>query len=74
MTWAVHLVAVWGNSIMRASTRCGSGGRALMTSIASDNVAKRLVGWIANGWPRCEKADEYFEAIANCRRAREVSR
>ena len=28
--------------------------------------------WLARGWLRGEKADEYFDSVAKCRRAREV--
>lgn len=63
----------WKSKVSRSSGRCSSGGRAWRTSIGGVSRVRDALGkWLAMGWLNGEKADEYFAALAKCRRAREV--
>jgi len=50
-----------------------NGEETWRTSIGRISRVRNALGkWLANGWLTGEKADEYFAALAKCRRAREV--
>ncbi len=71
---SVEIVAKgWGSNVSSGSSRCSCGGRTWRTSIGGiDRVRDALGRWLARGWLTGEKADQYFAAVAKCRRAREV--
>ncbi len=72
---SVGIVArVFGTSVYKANTGTCSGGQdAWQTRIYGvSRVREMMVGWIARGLLRGEKADQYFEAEAKCRRATRV--
>jgi len=63
----------WGSSGSRSSGKCLVGRRAWRTSIGGISRVRNALGmWLAKGWLNDEKADQYFAAVAKCRRAREV--
>lgn len=69
---SVQIVAsAWKTSMKPApSVRCGSGLKGWRTMLSGDRrVRETIGGWIAEGWLRGEKAEQYFEAVAKCRRA-----
>lgn len=72
---SVELVArAWGSRVypIRGRGRCQEDRQAWITSIGGIKVVEKVGGWIARGWVRGEKADEYFGARAKFRRARRV--
>lgn len=63
----------WRSRVTGSSGRCACGARAWRTSVGGISRVRDALGeWLARGWLTGEKADEYFAAIAKCRRAREV--
>ncbi|HVC26771.1 MAG TPA: hypothetical protein VND40_01280 [Nitrososphaerales archaeon] len=63
----------WGSTVSRSSGRCSGGDRAWRTSIGGISRVRNAMGkWLAKGWLTGEKADQYFAALAKCRRARNV--
>jgi len=63
----------WGSTVTKSGGRCLSGEGTWRTSIGGVSRVRNVLGkWLANGWLTGEKADEYFAALAKCRRAREV--
>jgi hypothetical protein len=63
----------WQSRVLKSSGRCSSGEKAWRTSIGGISRVRNALGdWLARGWLTGEKADEYFAAVAKCRRAREV--
>lgn len=53
--------------------KCRGGTDAWQTRIFCVNrVKEKIGGWIGSGLLRGEKMDQYFDALAKCRRAREV--
>lgn len=63
----------WRSRMSKSSGRCSCGERTWRTSVGGiSRVRDALGNWLARGWLTGEKADEYFAAIAKCRRAREV--
>jgi hypothetical protein len=63
----------WGSKVSRSSGRCSCGDRAWRTGIGGTSRVRNAFGkWLARGWLTGEKADQYFAAIAKCRRAKEV--
>jgi hypothetical protein len=71
---SVEMVArEWGSNVRRASGKCSCGERTWRTSIGGiDRVRNAFGKWLASGWLTGEKADQYFAAVAKCRRAREI--
>lgn len=71
---SVEIVAQeWGSRVTRGSGRCACGERTWKTSMGGISRVKNAFGaWLARGRLTGEKADQYFAAIAKCRRAREV--
>jgi hypothetical protein len=72
---SVEIVAkVWGSKVYRnGGGKCLGGDFAWQTRIFGvSRVKKEIGGWVAKGLLRGEKADQYFEALAKCRRARVV--
>jgi len=72
---SVEIVArVFGSKIYKANVGTCSGGQdAWQTRILGVSRVKAIIGaWVARGLLRGEKADQYFEALAKCRRAREI--
>lgn len=72
---SVSIVArVFGTGVYRANRGTCSGGQdAWQTRMYGvSRVKEFMVGWIARGLIRGEKADQYFDAVAKCRRATEV--
>ena len=63
----------WGSRVSRSSGRCYGGDKAWRTGIGGVNRVRNALGkWLARGWLTGEKADQYFAAVAKCRRARTV--
>ncbi len=66
----------WNSKVrLEARTRghCSTGGFEWGTSVSGVNrVRNAILPWIAKGYLSGEKADQYFEAVAKFRRAREV--
>lgn len=63
----------WGSRVSRTSGRCSSGEGAWRASIGGISRVRDALGkWLARGWLSGEKADQYFAALAKCRRARAV--
>ena len=65
------------NSKVRLDARrrghCSTGGFGWGTSVSGVyRVRNAILPWIAKGYLRGEKADQYFDALAKFRRAREV--
>lgn len=65
------------NSQVRLDTRkrghCSTGGIGWGTSVSGvHRVSDAIMPWIAKGYLRGEKADQYSDAVAKFRRAREV--
>jgi hypothetical protein len=65
------------NSKVRLEARkrghCSTGGYEWRTSVSGvHRVRNAILPWIAKGYLRGEKADQYFDALAKFRRAREV--
>jgi len=72
---SIDIVArVFGSKIYRNSGgKCLDGTFAWQTRIFGVSRVKEIIGsWVARGLLRGEKADQYFDALAKCRRAREV--
>ena len=72
---SVEVVArVFGSKIYKANVgTCRGGQDAWQTRILGVSRVKVIIGgWVARGLLRGEKADQYFEALAKCRRAREI--
>jgi hypothetical protein len=64
---------VWKSRVLRGSGKCSTGEGTWRTCIGGVTRVREALGeWIANGWIRGEKADQYFAAVAKCRRARFV--
>jgi hypothetical protein len=63
---------VWATRTYRGPKRtCKDGSDALQVAIGGNwRVRNALLPWIARGWLRGEKLEQYFEAEARCRRAR----
>lgn len=63
----------WRSRVSKASGRCSSGETTWRTTIGGISRVRDALGkWLARGWLKGEKADQYFAALAKCRRAREV--
>ncbi len=63
----------WGSRVTRGSNRCWVGEKTWRTSVGGIFRVRDALGfWLARGWLTGEKADQYFAAVAKCRRAREV--
>lgn len=72
---SVETVArVWHSKVYRYwPGRCLGGRDEYHTQIKDlSRVRDKIGGWIALGLLRGEKAEQYFDAIAKCRRARRV--
>ena len=65
---------VFGSKVYRNSGgKCLGGNCAWQTRIFGVSRVKEIIGnWVARGLLRGEKADQYFDALAKCRRAREI--
>ena len=63
----------WGSNVTKGSGKCSCAAGTWRTGIGGINRVRDTLGtWLANGWLTGEKADQYFAAVAACRRAREV--
>ncbi len=66
----------WDSNVrpdVRRRGSCGSGGHEWGTSVSGVyRVRDAILPWIAKGYLRGEKADQYFDAMAKFRRTREV--
>jgi hypothetical protein len=63
----------WGSNVSRSSGRGSCGNRAWRTDIAGISRVRNAFGeWLARGWLTGDKADQYFDSVAKCRRARDV--
>ncbi len=72
---SVEIVAKqWGTNVHPVAGDCDLGSRVGWRTIIGGNVKVRekLLDWISKGWLTGEKADNYFEAVAKCRRGRRV--
>jgi len=76
---SVEVVAMspgWNSKVrLEARTRghCSTGAFEWATEVSGVNrVRNAILPWIAKGYLRGEKADQYFGAVAKFRRAREV--
>ncbi len=72
---SIEIVArVFGSRVYRnGGGKCSGGTDAWQTRIFGvARVKEKIGGWVARGLLRGEKADQYFEALAKCRRAREI--
>ena len=62
------------SSITQVGEGCALGGSLYKTQIIGRKAIEKIGGWIAKGWIRGEKGDQYFEALAKGRRGRRVFR
>jgi hypothetical protein len=66
----------WNSQVVLEARRrghCSTGGFEWGTSISGVyRVRNAILPWIAKGYLRGEKADQYFEAVAKFRRAKEI--
>ncbi len=66
----------WNSKVRLEARRrghCSTGGSEWATSVSGvHRVRDAILPWIAKGYLRGEKADQYFDAVAKFRRAREV--
>jgi hypothetical protein len=64
----------WGTRLSKGEEgTCSVGGNSWRATIGGNRrVRAALLPWIAKGWLRGEKLDQYFEAEAKCRRAKRV--
>jgi hypothetical protein len=68
-----RVARVWRSRVFRGSGRCLIEERTWRTTIGGVSRVRDALGiWLAKGWLSGEKADQYFAAVAKCRRAREV--
>ena len=65
---------VFGSKLYRnGGGKCLGGTDAWQTRIFGVGRVKEVIGgWVARGLLRGDKMDQYLEALAKCRRAREV--
>ena len=58
---------------LRKRGHCSTGGLGWGTTVSGvHRVRDAILPWIAKGYLRGEKADQYFDSVAKFRRAREV--
>ena len=72
---SIEIVArVFGSKVYHNSGgKCLGGNSAWQTRIFGVSRVTEIVGnWVARGLLKGEKADQYFDALAKCRRAREI--
>jgi len=72
---SIEIVArVFGSKVYHnGGGKCLGGTDAWQTRIFGvDRVKAVIGGWVSRGLLRGEKADQYFDALAKCRRAREI--
>ena len=66
----------WNSKVwldVRKRGHCSTGGFGWGTSVSGvHRVRNSILPWIAKGYLKGEKADQYFDAVAKFRRAREV--